>query len=311
MSQPDKKKSDPDKTEDRPLCLCVVGEDGTEHQTGPLPELFEIEIGRSEQGETSWKLYNRSESQYRLAISGDKEVSRQHCMVRRKGGRFTISDSSSRNGTWVHGIQIDADTEIPPGAPFTIGATKVTILPVARRSTPSLATTDASIVSGCFREVQSNKTKVWEVAFRDQTAEFHGMAGAAVYAELIRQSGEWVSNETLCGALVEPSHIGEAIDARALAVCKRALDKPGLNQEQQALLLKYVNEGKRRKALSDEGRKARQRIAQKLRRFRAALANKGLQELADYLEATVIADGGKRSFVPNRSQLTVKWTVSS
>ncbi|MEW6669743.1 MAG: FHA domain-containing protein [Thermodesulfobacteriota bacterium] len=44
----------------------------------------------------------------------DKSISRKHCRISRKGGRFFVEDLRSRNGTWIHGERLR------PGEPYPV-----------------------------------------------------------------------------------------------------------------------------------------------------------------------------------------------
>jgi transcriptional regulator with GAF, ATPase, and Fis domain len=63
----------------------------------------------------------------------DDRLSRQHAKVRIERGRFVISDLGSRNGTFVDGTLIEAETEAAPPVVVRTGRTVGVLLPDLRR----------------------------------------------------------------------------------------------------------------------------------------------------------------------------------
>src|SRR5271154_5495253 len=54
-----------------------------------------------------------------LPIS-DPSISRQHCMIRKKGGEFQLRDLESRNGTFVNGVPV-GERELVEGDQIEVG----------------------------------------------------------------------------------------------------------------------------------------------------------------------------------------------
>lgn len=61
----------------------------------------------------------------------DPEASRQHARVNWEGGRFTLMDLGSSNGTYLNGVKIQGLEELSPGDLITVGETVIEF-----RSTP-------------------------------------------------------------------------------------------------------------------------------------------------------------------------------
>ena len=55
----------------------------------------------------------------------DKSISRKHAEINRRGNRFIVKDLKSKNGTFIDGMRIAADTphEIKEGVPIAVGNT--------------------------------------------------------------------------------------------------------------------------------------------------------------------------------------------
>ncbi|HZC29400.1 MAG TPA: DUF1707 and FHA domain-containing protein [Gaiellaceae bacterium] len=54
-------------------------------------------------------------------ILGDPTVSRRHALLRRHGGRWSLSDLGSLNGTWVNGRRAVGEVEVRPGDEVSFG----------------------------------------------------------------------------------------------------------------------------------------------------------------------------------------------
>ena len=59
-----------------------------------------------------------------LVIAGDPSVSRLHAVLERIGGRWTIRDLSSMNGTLVNGVPVKEHV-LHDGDELAVGATKM------------------------------------------------------------------------------------------------------------------------------------------------------------------------------------------
>jgi 3',5'-cyclic-nucleotide phosphodiesterase len=59
----------------------------------------------------------------------DKSVSRRHLRIKRRGGQYFITDTGSKNGTYIDGARIapDKEYEVKEGIPFAIGRTFLSI----------------------------------------------------------------------------------------------------------------------------------------------------------------------------------------
>jgi transcriptional regulator with GAF, ATPase, and Fis domain len=62
-----------------------------------------------------------------LAVD-DERVSREHAELRRSGGRFTVRDLGSKNGTFVDGVQTEGATPAAPGAIVRMGRSLVLLV---------------------------------------------------------------------------------------------------------------------------------------------------------------------------------------
>lgn len=58
-------------------------------------------------------------------LLGDPEVSRRHARLRSGGGRLTVEDLGSRNGTTVDGSTVDGPTEVRLGQTVRLGSTEI------------------------------------------------------------------------------------------------------------------------------------------------------------------------------------------
>lgn len=64
-------------------------------------------------------------------LEGDGFVSARHALVRVRGGRPTIADLGSTNGTFVNGERIAAETALDDGDEVAIGSTRMVYEPGA------------------------------------------------------------------------------------------------------------------------------------------------------------------------------------
>ena len=62
-------------------------------------------------------------------LEGDGFVSARHALVRVRGGRLTIADLGSTNGTFVNGERIAAETALDDGDEVAIGSTRMVYEP--------------------------------------------------------------------------------------------------------------------------------------------------------------------------------------
>ena len=115
--------------------LVIRGDDGAER----VVELHEgvIRIGRSADNEI-------------VLADADKGVSRAHAELHIEGGRCTIIDLHSQNGTWLNGLRVQR-AEVRPDAEIAIGLYRLTLQPVAstaaddRANAPSTAVLDTLV----------------------------------------------------------------------------------------------------------------------------------------------------------------------
>lgn len=59
----------------------------------------------------------------------DESVSASHATLVRKGGTWFVLDLGSSNGTFVNGLRVAGERELPPGATLTLGNVKLTFRP--------------------------------------------------------------------------------------------------------------------------------------------------------------------------------------
>ncbi len=77
-------------------------------------------------------------SQCSLSLPQDIKVSRFHCRVYEKNGRFVLEDLKSSNGTFFQEQMITQPVEIKPGDRFQVGETYIEVLPGQQDNTPSI-----------------------------------------------------------------------------------------------------------------------------------------------------------------------------
>ena len=64
------------------------------------------------------------------ALGGDKEMSRRHARIGPEGGKLTVEDLGSRNGTRVNGTVISETTAVNPGDVIELGRTELEVTEV-------------------------------------------------------------------------------------------------------------------------------------------------------------------------------------
>ena len=64
------------------------------------------------------------------ALGGDKEMSRRHARITPEGGKLTVEDQGSRNGTRVNGSVISESTVVNPGDVIELGRTELEVTEV-------------------------------------------------------------------------------------------------------------------------------------------------------------------------------------
>ena len=61
-----------------------------------------------------------------IQLTGDDEVGRKHALVRAAGGKITLLDSNSRNGTYLNGDRIAAERVLQDGDKIKVGQSTLT-----------------------------------------------------------------------------------------------------------------------------------------------------------------------------------------
>src|SRR6266852_4799357 len=70
-------------------------------------------------------------------VIDDPTVSRKHALIRRRFGRYAVTDLGSTNGTYVNGRRIKRSATIKPGDKLTFGAAQLAIVREFRSSVVS------------------------------------------------------------------------------------------------------------------------------------------------------------------------------
>ena len=66
-----------------------------------------------------------------LSIPDDKYISRNHCVIHKKGQSLFIEDLQSRNATYLNGRRISGTVEFKPPAYLNVGRTRIAVLAAA------------------------------------------------------------------------------------------------------------------------------------------------------------------------------------
>lgn len=61
-----------------------------------------------------------------VVVTGDRTTSRLHAVLERFAGGWCVRDLGSRNGTYVNGTRVLADSALRPGDEIRVGATRIT-----------------------------------------------------------------------------------------------------------------------------------------------------------------------------------------
>ncbi len=207
----------------RSLLLVYHNSSRSQHSTFVhVPDGSEITFGRSRK------------STIHIDVDG---VSRNHCVLRRRGSRYWIEDLKSRNGTRVNGELVEEPTALQNGDEISVGP-YVALLSVSRTSVSKRRLGGTSLLDERLR-AECDRGQRYSRSFALLMLAISGDA-TSVDEALERVSGQLRPMDTLCEyapdvfALVIPEASHAAATSLAHRLTKTALtsfsSKPGLVQ---------------------------------------------------------------------------------
>jgi len=101
------------------------------------------------------------------------QVSRRHCEILEVGGKLTVRDLGSSNGTFVNGRRVLGQQPLKPGDELTVGAVTLRVVPLGRQdaaaqAVPASKPGDTAVVDAV--PVEAEDDEEFEIAFDEVDA---------------------------------------------------------------------------------------------------------------------------------------------
>jgi len=139
-------------------------------------------------------------------VLGDATVSRFHCEITLSGGRATVRDLGSRNGTVIDGVSVEV-AELRGGMTLTLGSTRVRFelggerveVALAERERFGLLVGASAAMRGCFALLEHAAAGDLTVLIEGETGTGKEAAAESIHLESARRAGPLVVVD--CGAV--------------------------------------------------------------------------------------------------------------